>query len=198
MIRLAHPTPCVLAFLTVLMALTLCGCAPTVRAAPGAASATRAADEVRSTAPSAAAAPAAARNLVLVVTGSDALRARPDWDRMVDAWARAMADAAQSSGAALEVRDTPPRAGGAPGTLLLVEVLDYRYVSLGARLGGGADAGRATVRARVRFRDLTSGAVRGERTYSSASSNYQETLAPGTMRQLRAIGRRMLADLHLQ
>jgi hypothetical protein len=84
---------------------------------------------------------------------------------------------------------------GAPGSLIVVDVEDFRLVSAGARYGLGVMTGNALVKAHVTFRDLATGDVWGNRQYDTTSSAWQGMFAPMTDKQVRAICKEIAASL---
>ena len=76
---------------------------------------------------------AASKNVVLNMTGSSVATGSEDWEPFKGEWRSAMAAAAASRGATFAAQEGAPRAAGEPGTLVVVDVNDYRYLSPGAR-----------------------------------------------------------------
>lgn len=137
----------------------------------------------------------AAQNVVLNVTGSSVSTQSDDWEPFKGEWRSAMAAAASARGAAFSVQEGSPRPTGEAGTLVVVDVADYRYLSTGARIGLGAFSGNAYVDSTVRFLDLRTGAVLGQRDYDTSSSAWQGVFAPMTGKQVQAIAEQVMADI---
>jgi hypothetical protein len=106
-----------------------------------------------------------------------------------------MQEEATAIGASFTAQDGEPKPTGSAGTLLAVDVIDFRYVSTGARIGLGIMTGNAFVNAQVSFRDLSTGQVWGERHYDTSSSAWQGVFAPMTDKQVHAICKEIVSTL---
>ena len=137
----------------------------------------------------------ATKSIVLSMAGSDAATVSKDWEPFKGLWREAMKEEAASTGASFTTQDGDPAPTGSPGTLLAVNIADFRLVSAGARYGFGALTGNAYVEAQVTFRDLNTGEVWGVRHYDTASSVWQGVLAPMTDKQVRAICKEIVTTL---
>jgi len=153
----------------------LSGCAATVRTSEGTAPV-----RVGSHANSA---------IVLSITGSKTATESSDWEQFKGIWRQALKDEASSISATFDTQEGDPKAKGMPGTLLVVDVADFRLISAGARYGLGVMTGNAFVSARVTFRDLASGDVWGDRPYDTKSTAWQGVFSAMTEKQVRAICR---------
>jgi hypothetical protein len=71
-----------------------------------------------------------------------------------------MQDEATAIGATFASQDGSPKASGDAGTLVVVEIADYRYLSAGSRVALGVMTGNAFIKSRVQFVDLSSGSHR--------------------------------------
>lgn len=160
----------------------LAGCAATVQKSAGDTAGARIA-------------PASARQLVLNVTGARKVTAAADWEQFKGEWRAALKAKAESAGAKMAPQEGEPRPTGEAGTLIVVDVADYRYLSTGARYGFGAFTGNAFIDAKVRFVDLASGKALGERAYNTSSSAWQGVFAPMTSKQVDAICEEIVAEL---
>ncbi|WGF90012.1 hypothetical protein [Marinivivus vitaminiproducens] len=139
--------------------------------------------------------PTASRNIVLNVTGSPVATGSEDWQDFKGEWTAAMEAAATARGARFGTQDGEPRATGQAGTLVVVDVEDYRYMSTGARFGLGAMAGNAYVDADVRFLDLASGTPLGRRSYTTSSSAWEGVFSAMTSKQVGAIADAIVAEI---
>lgn len=165
-----------------LAAALLGGCAATVQKPAG-------------TAPLAISAEAT-RRVVLHMTGSAEVLQSKDWEAFKGEWRGALRGEAASAGIAFDARDTlPPPGGSEPGTLLVVHVNDYRYLTPGARYGLGIMTGNAYIDARLRFLDLRSGASFGEQAVNTSSSAWQGIFSAMTDKQVAAISRDVVQQL---
>src|SRR6202000_132293 len=110
-----------------------------------------------------------------------------DWEPFKGMWREAMQEEATAVGASFATQEGDVKPTGAPGTLLAVDIVDFRYVSTGARIGFGIMTGNAFVNAQVSFRDLSSGQVWGDRHYDTSSTAWQGVFSPMTDKQVHAI-----------
>lgn len=122
----------------------------------------------------------ATRAIVLNMTGGKDATDSNDWEPFKGIWREALQEEAGPLGATFTTQEGEAKPTGAPGTLLAVNVADFRYVSTGARVGLGIMTGNAFVNAQVSFRDLNTGEVLGERHYDTSSSVWQGVFAPMT------------------
>lgn len=169
---------------TLLLAVTLlAGCAATVRHPAGN--------------DSAAAIPAdAARNIVMNITGSPTATGAGDWPAFKEAWREAMAAAAGARGAGFTLQEGAVQPTGAPGTLVVVDVHDYRYLSATTRFFLGVLTGNAYVDATVKLVNLQTGTTLSERPYNTSSTAWQGAFSAMTARQLRAIADEVVAEIN--
>ena len=143
-------------------------------------------------------APEARKTVVLNVTGSDTSTKSKDWEAFKGEWRDAMKPAAEGAGMSYSFQDGEAKPTGEPGTLVVVYINDYRYLSTGLRYAVGVMAGNAYVDSKARFVDLKSGAELGERTYNTTSHTIEGVFSPMTSKQLAAICREMVADIAAQ
>jgi hypothetical protein len=128
-----------------------------------------------------------AKQITLNVTGSKQITDSGDWEQLKGEWRAAMKSAAASIGAKYSSQEGKPQSTGEPGTLVVVNVNDYRYLSPGARYGFGIMTGNAYVDSTVQFLDLKTGAQLGEREYNTSSSAWQGIFSAMTEKQIQAI-----------
>src|SRR5690606_33370829 len=86
-----------------------------------------------------------------------------------------------------------PSSFDGPGTLVVVTVTDYRYVSTGARYGLGVMTGNARAEAEATFHVLPEQRLAGTREYSTSSTAWQGIFSAMTPKQLAAIAAQMIA-----
>jgi hypothetical protein len=137
----------------------------------------------------------ATKAIVLNMVGEKDATDSKDWESFKGVWRDALQEEASPLGVTVSAQEGQPKPTGAPGTLLAVDVVDFRYVSTGARIGFGIMTGNAFVNAQVSFRDLNTGEVWGERHYDTASSAWQGVFAPMTDKQVHAICKEIVATL---
>jgi len=101
---------------------------------------------------------------------------------------------ATALGAPFVPQEGEPRSTGEPGTLLVVDVADFRFLTASARYGLGIMIGNAFVQAKVSFRDLKTGEVWGEQSYDTSSTAWEGIFSAMTDKQVRAFVRRLLPN----
>lgn len=134
---------------------------------------------------------AAEKKVVLGIDGSDLATRADSWPKMKDAFHEGCQEEAKSAGLQLEFQDGAAHPTAEPGTLLALYVNDFRYISTGMRLGIGIMSGNAFIYANTKFLDLQSGALWGERPYTTESSAMEGIGSAMTTRQAQAICKNM-------
>ena len=136
-----------------------------------------------------------ARFLDAPFTGSKVATASNDWEALKGEWRAAMKAATADAGIKYSEQDGNPRPVPEAGTLVVVQVDDYRYLSPGARYGFGVMTGNAYINSKVRFADLRTGATYGERTYNTSSSAWEGIFSAMTGKQIEAICREIVTAI---
>ena len=134
-----------------------------------------------------AVAPAATKQIVMHVTGGDTALKSADWELLRAEWRTQMKAASDAAGLPFRYQEAAPKAGDEDGTVVVVRVNDYRYLTAGARYGFGVFTGNAFVDTDVDFLDLRSGSSFGKRKYNSSSSAWEGIFSAMTDKQLLAI-----------
>lgn len=137
----------------------------------------------------------AAGRIVVVVKGSDKASASSDWEDLRELWRTSMNAAADAAGIGFDWRDSEASVPRRAGTVAVIRVNDYRYISTGARYGLGAFTGNAFIDAEVTFRDGRSGRPFGRRTYGTSSSAWQGIFSAMTSKQVEAISTEIVGDV---
>jgi hypothetical protein len=127
------------------------------------------------------------KTIALNVTGSGVATESRNWDKFKDVWRTSMQDEATEIGAAFVSQDGPAKWTGQAGTLVLVNIDDFRYLSTGMRIAFGIMTGNAFITAHVQFLDLSTGSVIGERSYDTTSTAWQGVFSAMTAKQVEAI-----------
>jgi hypothetical protein len=138
---------------------------------------------------------AAARNVVLVVQGSDVATKSGDWESLREEWRSAMKDAADESGIAFSYHDATTETRQESGTLVVIHVNDYRYVSQGARFMVGVMTGNAFIDADVSFFELPTRTPAGTRSYKTSSSAGKGIFASMTAKQIQGISGEIVREI---
>jgi hypothetical protein len=163
------------------LGMALAGCAASVTKAPNATPIRVGPDNVKV--------------IALNVTGSPLATASKDWEQLKGEWRAAMKNEAGGIGAKFVAQEGDAKATGEPGTLVVVDIADYRYLSSGARYGLGVMTGNAFIKAKVQFRDLASGNVLGDRAYDTSSTAWQGVFSAMTEKQVQAICKQVVGEI---
>lgn len=139
--------------------------------------------------------PASRRRVVLALTGPAAVVQSKDWDEFRREWRETFADHAREAGIEYSFSDAVPRPTGQDGTILLVDIDDYRIVGVGSRIFFGAMTSNAFISARVKFSSLRDGVPFGEQQYSTTSSAWSGIFAKVTPQQVDSIATSVFRDL---
>ncbi|HEY6456289.1 MAG TPA: hypothetical protein VIY90_13535 [Steroidobacteraceae bacterium] len=165
-----------------MLVLLLAGCASTVRRQDG-------------SGPVPIGTKALGKNIVLNLTGSDETTSAKDWAGFRGIWKDECSDEFHEAEASFSMQDGTPRPTGSDGALVVVNVLDYRYVSIAARVMLGVMTGNAFINSRVGFRDLQTGDTWATKAYDTQSSAWNGVFAAMTTKQVRAICHEILGEV---
>lgn len=182
-------------FLTLAALIALGGCAATVQ--KGDASITSTSDgKATNPAVSKVHIPeSASKRLVLNMTGSKVSVESKDWASFKDEWRAIFQEQTKAAGIQFEWQDGAPRPMAQNGTLLVVNVNDYRFVGVGARVMFGIMTGNAYIDAQLHFKDLNDGKAFGEQAYNTSSSAKQGIFSPVTPKQIYAIADEVITEM---
>jgi hypothetical protein len=136
-----------------------------------------------------------AKAIVLNVTGSRIATESNDWEQCKGEWRAAMKSEAAGLGATFTPQEGDPKPTGDSGTLVVVNIADYRYLSPGARYGFGVMTENAFIKSRVQYRDLATGEVLGEHSYDTTSTAWQGIFSAMTEKQVQAICKQIIAEV---
>ena len=167
--------------LMLLTGLTLTGCAASVQKSPHAAPIRVAANGTKL--------------IVLNVTGAKKATDAADWEQFKGEWRAAMKAQAAAIGVVFASQEGEAKPTGEAGTLVVVQIADYRYVSPGARYGFGVMTGNAFINATVYFRDLSTGTDLGDRAYDTSSTAWQGVFSAMTEKQVQAICKEIVDEM---
>jgi hypothetical protein len=137
----------------------------------------------------------AGKSIVLNMTGSTVATTAKDWNDFKGLWRDACTQESAAVGAVFLMQDGQAKPTGDAGTLVVVDVADYRYVSTGARIMLGVMTGNAYINAQVAFRDLKSGDVRANKTYDTSSTAWQGVFSGMTTKQVRAMCHEIVGEV---
>jgi hypothetical protein len=167
---------------TGLVLLLLAGCASTVKKSDG-------------DTPVPVGIKAPGKFIALNVSGSEATMSAKDWSDFRGIWNDECRDEFHEAGAEFLMQDGSPHPTGSGGTLVAVNIVDYRYVSIGARVMLGIMTGNAFINSQVAFRDLKTGDTWATKTYDTKSSALQGVFSGMTTKQVRAICHEILGEV---
>jgi len=137
----------------------------------------------------------AAKKVVLSMTGPKTVVESKDWAEFQREWRETFAEHAKQAGIPFAYAEAGTRPSPEEGTLLQVDVADYRIVGIGARIFFGAMTGNAFIDARVRYLDLRDGKPLGEQKFNTSSSAWAGVFAKMTPQQVDAIASDIFQDL---
>lgn len=127
------------------------------------------------------------KKIVLTVKGSEIASQSADWELLRAEWRTGMSFAARNAALNYTYSETEPAPGKEAGTLIVVKVNDYRYISPGARYGFGVMTGNAFIDSDVEFIDLQTGRAIGTKKYGASSSAWEGIFSAMTDKQIQAI-----------
>jgi hypothetical protein len=136
-----------------------------------------------------------AKSIVLNVTGSQAATESKDWEQFKGVWRESMKDEVTGIGASFAAQEGDPKPNGQAGTLVVVDIMDYRYLSAGARVAFGMMTGNAYIKSTVHFRDLATWTVLGDRAYDTSSTAWQGAFSAMTEKQVQAICKQIVGEV---
>jgi hypothetical protein len=182
-LRLALSTVCILA---------LGGCAATVERTP---SATSSGQPASQSMPSMKIPAEAGKRLVLNVQPDPKFAADGGWADFKKEWVDITKEQSAAQGMTFAAQDGAPKATGEQGTLVVVNIKDYRHVTVARRVLLGVMTGNAFIDSKVEFRDLATGKVYGERAYNTTSSAWGGVFAAVTPKQIYALADEIIKEI---
>lgn len=135
------------------------------------------------------------KHVVLNLTGSDIATSAKDWTAFKGIWTDECSDEFHLAEAQFSMQDGAPQPTDSEGALVVVNVVDFRYVSIGARVMFGIMTGNAFINAQVGFRDLKTGETWATKTYDTKSSAWNGVFAAMTTKQVRAMCHEILGEV---
>jgi len=128
------------------------------------------------------------------MTGPKNVVEAKDWAEFKREWRETFAEHAQQANIAYSFSEADVKPSGEEGTILAVEVADYRIVGIGARIFFGVMTGNAFIEAKVKAVSLRDGATFGEQQYSTTSSAWGGVFAKVTPQQVDSIATNIFKD----
>jgi hypothetical protein len=137
----------------------------------------------------------ATASIYLLVQSGAGHKGSEDWELFRAEWRTAMAATASSAGRRFVYLESMPAQFEEHGTLVVVDVNDYRYLSQGARYGFGVMTGNAYIDAKADFYVLPDKTPAGTREYATSSTAWQGVFSAMTSKQIAAITDEMLKEI---
>jgi hypothetical protein len=138
---------------------------------------------------------ASAKKVVMSMTGPKTVVESKDWAELKREWRETFADYAKAAGIEFGFVEGEVKPQAAEGTILQVNVADYRIVGIGARLFFGVMTGSAFIDAKIKFINLRDGSIFGEQQHNISSSAWSGSFAKVTPQQVDAIGAEVFRDM---
>ena len=177
-------------------ALTLGGCAATVDRKPPSTDAAAGASAAPAQQQPSMKIPAdAGKRLVLNMQLDPKHAADAGWSDFKKEWVDIIQQQATGKGMTFATQDGQTKATGEQGTLVVVRINDYRYVSIAKRMMLGVMTGNAFIDSKVEFRDLATGKLYGERAYNTTSSAWGGVFAAMTPKQIYALADEIVDEI---
>jgi hypothetical protein len=136
-----------------------------------------------------------AKKVVMSMTGPKAVVEAKDWTDFKREWRETFADHAKAAGIEFGFVEGEAKPQASDGTMLQVNIADYRMVGIGARLFFGVMTGNAFIDAKIKFINLRDGATFGEQQHNTSSSAWSGIFAKVTPQQVDTIGAEVFRDL---
>jgi hypothetical protein len=171
------------------------GCATKSPDSPNSTATTKPAESAARTTTPVVVPAASAKKVVMSMTGPKTVVEAKDWADFKREWRETFADYAKAAGIEFGFVEGEAKPQALDGTILQVNVADYRLVGIGARLFFGVMTGNAFIDAKVKFMNLRDGAPFGEQQYNTTSSAWSGIFAKVTPQQVDAIGAEVFRDL---
>lgn len=137
----------------------------------------------------------ARQRMVINLSGSKTSTDSKDWSAFKREWQDIFNEQFGKAGIRLEWQEGDLKPLGERGTLLSVQVNDFRFVGVGARVMFGVFTGNAFINARLRFANLENGDSFGEQVYNTSSSAGHGVFAAVTPKQIYAIADEVIAEM---
>ena len=138
---------------------------------------------------------ASARKVVMAMTGSKQVVEAKDWANFKQEWRDTFGEYAKAAGIAFSFVEGEVAPRAEDGTILRVDVADYRIVGIGMRIMFGIMTGNAYIDAKVKYMNLRDGTVFGEQQFNTSSSAGAGIFAKVTPQQVDLIGSEVFRDL---
>jgi hypothetical protein len=136
-----------------------------------------------------------AKKVVMSMTGPKQVTESKDWAEFKREWRDTFGDHAKAAGIDFSFVEGEVQPQNIDGTVLRVNVADYRMVGIAARIFLGIMTGNAYIDAKITFAKLRDGAPLGEQQHNTSSSAWGGIFAKVTPQQVDAIANEVFRDL---
>jgi uncharacterized lipoprotein YajG len=127
------------------------------------------------------------KKIVMTVKGGDDITKNKDWEQMRQEWSTQMTEVARNAGINFEFSNSDIESNKDTGTLIAININDYRYVSLGARIAVGIMTGNAWLNVDVDYRDLNTGNLLSSSNYQTKSTAWEGAFSAMTEKQIESV-----------
>ncbi len=138
------------------------------------------------------------KKLVLVFQPTGTFQKDSGWTDFAKEWSDIFKEQFKAKGVEVVSQETAPAASAQVGTVLTMNVKDYRNLRPGMKIMFGILVGNAFINASGEFRDLATGTVYGTRVYDTSGSVWQGIFASTTPSQMYAIADQAIKDLDIK
>lgn len=136
------------------------------------------------------------RHIAVLVNPSSHASSTSEWGRLRQDLRGGLSAAAMKNGVRCELVDTDAKlADSSAGTLVQVNVFNFKYISEEDRVISGIWGGDAFINVEVEFYQLPGKRLIGKRRYSTSTSALEGALSAATSKQASAIGQEVMAEL---
>ncbi len=122
------------------------------------------------------------------MTGPKQVTESKDWGEFKREWKDTFSEYAKAANITFTFIEGDAQPAGQDGTILAVNVADYRMVGIGARIMMGIMTGNAYIDARVKYMNLKTGTSFGEQQFNTSSSAWGGIFSKVTPQQVDSIG----------
>ena len=122
------------------------------------------------------------------MTGPKQVIDSKDWGDFKREWKDTFSEYAKEAKITFDFIEGEVRPNNQDGTMLIVDVADYRMVGIGSRIMFGIMTGNSFIDAQVKYSNLKTGETLGEQQFNTTSSAWSGIFAKVTPQQVDSIG----------
>ena len=131
---------------------------------------------------------ASTQRIVMSMTGPKQVIDSKDWGDFKREWKDTFSEYAKEAKITFDFIEGEVRPNNQDGTMLIVDVADYRMVGIGSRIMFGIMTGNSFIDAQVKYSNLKTGETLGEQQFNTTSSAWSGIFAKVTPQQVDSIG----------